>query len=348
MRGPAVESRPWTEYLGVSERAPSAQESFLHQPQEVWRTKVGPAVMGSMAVGDSVLAIQGTDRNLSVLWRATGERVWRARLNAHGATGPLLTATHVLAASGGPRGKLYAFSLQSGRRIWSEQVGPVSGALAQLDALVFAASEAGWLKAHRVETGELAWQRRLPGRIRSGVSVVRGRLIVSTDDTLYQMDPRDGRVARSVATRGTVLNPPAVSGRRMAVSSPDGFVASLDAETLAEHWRVETQSAVFGSPAIARDTVFAVTISGTLWSIPLAPPVAPRHVNLGAAVRAPPAPTAQGILVGTLAGQLLMFDPTMPGPRVRMEMDGPLEQPPVLNRGDLIIADGRGVVQLWR
>ncbi len=303
--------------------------------------------MGSVALGDSVLAIQATTRYLWVLWRGTGERAWRKRLNAPGATGPLLTPTRVFAASSGQNGTLYAYSLKDGDKIWSEQLGPIQGHLARHGEAVFAATESGWVHAHNLETGEPTWQRRLPGRIRGGVTVVGPRLVVATDDSLYMLATTDGALVTSTATGGAIVNAPAIQHETMVVTSPDGFLAFLEVESLREQWRLEIDAPVFGSPAIARDTVFAISVDGALWTVPLAAPQAARHIRLGAAIRASPAPLARGILVGTLAGEVRWYNPYAREPRVRLQMAGPLEQPPLVSRGDMVIADGRGVVQLW-
>jgi hypothetical protein len=66
---------------------------------------------------------------------------------------------------------------------------------------------------------------------------------------------------------------------------------------------------------------------------------------VGAAVRAPTAPVRAGVLIGTLAGEILLVgtDSVMPQGRV----EGPIEQPIIVRDGTMYVVDGRGRVHAW-
>jgi outer membrane protein assembly factor BamB len=104
---------------------------------------------------------------------------------------------------------------------------------------------------------------------------------------------------------------------------------------------------VFGSPAVSRDTVYAVTLGGTLWQIPLAGPGGARARNLGTAVRASPTPFAGGLLIGTVEGEILWLAPLELEPRWRRQFRGPIEEPPLVEDGVLFILDGEGKLHAW-
>ena len=121
------------------------------------------------------------------------------------------------------------------------------------------------------------------------------------------------------------------------------FIASL--ELL---WKIEVEEPIFGGAVVARDTVFAVSISGKVWSIALAEQQSASYVDLKTPVRASPAPIRNGLLVGTIGGELLIISPTDPAPTWRVRVDGPIEQQPIVADGELIFVDGRGRIHAWR
>ena len=109
---------------------------------------------------------------------------------------------------------------------------------------------------------------------------------------------------------------------------------------------MDLNAPVFGGVALARDTAFAVSIQGDLWRVPLSNPMQAGAVLLGAAVRAPPSPVQDGVLVGTLTGEILFVR----GDAIRSQgrVPGPIEQPVLVADGVLYVVDGRGRLQAWR
>jgi hypothetical protein len=62
-------------------------------------------------------------------------------------------------------------------------------------------------------------------------------------------------------------------------------------------------------------------------------------------VRAAPTPTADGVLIGTTAGEVLLARGDTSVRRARV--DGPVEQPPLVRHGVLLVIDGKGRVMAW-
>ena len=341
---PVRESRGWTEYLGTTSRAPSAKES-LGALKEQWITEFGRAAAAPLAIGDSVILVQAVDNTISALNRADGERRWKNRLEGPGAASPLLAWSVVYAATGGPDGRVYALALVDGHERWSRNVGPVVGPIATLEKRVFAVTERGVVQALNADRGSVAWRTGLRGPARSGLTVVNGEIIVASDDSLFAISPDSGRHKRSVALPSTIA-PPAVSGDTLIFVTPTGEALAISAHDFAPLWRV-TLGKMWGNPAIARDTLFAVTTSGVLWRVPLADPSHPSQINTGATIRAGPMPIADGVILGTVNGRLLKIASDSV-PLWRDSIEGPIEQPPVLDGGSLIAVDGRGRIHLWK
>lgn len=326
--------------------APSADARVPDSPTPRWRQNLGRGATGPLVLGDSVIAGVSLDRYVVALRRDDGERLWRHKMSAPGAGPPLVLGNRVFAASGGPNGRVYAFT-GSGRKLWNERLAFVDGPLAVVDSLVLAATESGGVVALATASGEVRWARRVAGASRAGLTALGDHdVLLSTDDSLVRFDARSGTVLARQAVRGTAIAPPALVGDLIVLVTADGHVAALDAADLAPAWTVDLNAPVFGGVAVARDTVFAVSIQGDLWRIPLAHPEAARALSVRAAVRAAPSPVAGGVLVGTLNGEILLVrgDSILPRGRVT----GPVDQPALAADGILYVVDGRGRVHAWQ
>ena len=342
---PVREGRAWTDYLGVPSRAPSAAQVLAAQPSVQWVTEIGRAAAGPIALGDSVILVQAVDQTLSAVARADGERRWRNRLDGPGASGPLLAWDHVYAATGGPDGKVYSLALVDGHEQWSRTVGPVVGPIATQGPAVFVALEHGLVVALETEHGAVKWRVGLRGPIRAGLTLVNHEIIVATDDSLFALHPDSGRRVR-VTALPSILAPPALYGDTMIFVTPRGEAIALTAHDFAPAWRV-TLGPSWGNAAVARDTLFVVTMNGVLWRVPLADPTHPLQTPVGNSIRAGPAPIAGGVLIATVAGDILRFGADSVA-TWRERIDGPIEQPPLVDRGSLIVVDGHGRIHLWR
>lgn len=345
---PTSDPIAWTEYLGSATRAPSADEALAADLTAVWHTGATKAATGPAAVGGHIVAVLGFDRYLMLLDRDTGGQLWRQRLNAPGAGGPLLAGDRLYAATSGVEGRVYAVRLANGHSIWRREVGPVSPPLAATGDGIAAATEFGQVVGLAAADGTVRWRVRLRARVRSGLTPAAERLFVATDDSLFLVDPDSGRVVVRREALGATLAPPAVRGDTLLLASPDGFVAALDARDLTTFWQVHLAEPVLGSPVLTRDEVVVVTVPGTLWRIALADPSRRVVVHLDVPVRAAPAPIVGGVLIGTVRGDVL-FAPTHSTEAIRrLHVSGPIEQPPVVRDGTLFVLDGVGGVHAWR
>jgi outer membrane protein assembly factor BamB len=342
---PASDPGGWREPLGTSTRAPSADETVPDDPAAWWRANLGRAASGPPVMGDAVIVALGYDRYLVALDRENGDRLWRARLNAPGAASPLLADDRIYAASGGRDGHLYGYTLR-GKKLWQRRLGFVTAPLALVDSLVLAGTETGVVTACAASTGGVHWVRRLPQAVRAGVVPVPGGVLVATDDSVFRLDVATGEIRARAALPGTSVAPPALQGDTVIATTADGHVTTFRSGDLAPLWSLDLGAPVFGGPAVARDSVFAVSVRGVLWRIPLSHPEQADGIPVGAAVRAPPSPVRDGVLIGTLSGEILLVRGDSVMPQVRVE--GPIEQPVVVLEGTMYVVDGRGRLHAWR
>ncbi len=345
---PSGDQGAWVTPAGHLERAPSAAETLSTALEPGWTWDAGRAAAGPLAIGDSIVVAVSTDRKISVLHRASGRLIWRARLKGPGSSGPLFANGIVYAASGDRRGRIHAFDLLTGKVRWSRTVGPVIGPLALGDGTVFAVTSAGSVVAVGAERGEVRWQQSHAGPLRAGVTKVGPHLLVASDDSLYLIRSEDGQITARAAAEGAPYDPPAVTGSLLITTSPDGAVSGYALRSLERQWTIDVEAPVFSGPVVARDTVFVTTLDGHLWRIPLAAPAWARAVALGYTVRASPTPVQDGVLIGTVAGEVVYLRGEETTPAWSTSVDGPIDVAPVANRGTLFVIDGRGTVGVWR
>lgn len=313
----------------------------------LWTKDVGKSSAGPLALGDSVIVTSAADRRVTVLRRRDGAIVWQHRLKGPGTTGALFTASRVYAASGDAEGQVQAWELLTGKQRWNTRVGPVTGPIALREGTLYAATSAGTVAALGIDRGTERWARAFRKPVWSGVTIVADRIFVASEDSLFLLRPSDGSVHAAREAPGVVTQPPAVNGTVMVVASPDRFIAGLDASTLAVRWRLDVDDPIFGGVAIARDTAFAATVAGDLWRVPLSAPTAASRLVLERTIRAAPAPVRNGVLLGTVAGEILFVDGRARTPRWSRQVDDPMEFPPIVDRGVIYVYDGRGTVRAW-
>src|SRR5690606_7769598 len=123
-----------------------------------------------------------------------------------------------------------------------------------------------------------------------------------------------------------------------AVTIPAGRIA----------WRHEVGRPIFGSPVVANDTVFALTSDCTLWTIPRGQTFASDSMMLGCNSVATPLITRNGVLVATIAGDIVMFDRSTGARRWERRVGGELRQAPMLVGGRVLVAPIYGPVVSYR
>ncbi len=349
---PEHQETPWPVSLGTPQHDAGAAETLNADPRPLWHTTVGRAVRGSPAIAEGVIAVGTVDRQVVLLDRATGQILWRTRLRGTIHGGPLLDVDRLyVATEASPEGRVYALQLKDGRTLWSTKVGSVEAPLALIGDTLYGGTEDG--VALRLETahGNVAWRRQLAGAIRADpVPTPAGVAVVTTADTLFLLDPATGDVRRRLALPGAVLAAPALepSGIHLYLATTAGHILSVTLPELAIDWDLQAGDAVFGAPALVRDTVFCLARNGVLWMIPRDQPGAARSISLGIVATAGPTPLAHGVLAGSISGEVVLVDPASGTVWWRTQLDGPIEQPALVRDRELVVVAGRGDIHVYR
>jgi outer membrane protein assembly factor BamB len=348
--GPDRDDVGWHTYLGSARHDASVGESLPADPQPVWRAAVGKAVRGGPAVGASVIAVGSSDRAVVLLDRATGQRVWRRRVPGTIAAGPLLAGDRIFVGTQAvPDGRVVALHLSTGAPLWSVRTGGVSAPLALDDSLIIAATDRGTVLALAQTTGERRWERSLGRGIRAAPVVSASGIVVATlADSVFLLDPASGLIKVRLATPGTIVGSPASDGHRLFAGTTAGHLLAINLQDLSVLWDRPLGDAVYGAPALAGDTLYAVTERGTLWRVPLAAPETAHANALGVPATAGPTPLANGILVVGVDGDVVLVDRTTDAVRWRTRRPPPLDVSPLMRDHELILVSGNGVVEVLR
>lgn len=349
-RGPARQETAWAAYLGTPRHDASAAESLGGDPRPLWRTHVGRAVRGSPAIGETVIVAGTADRIVALVDRGTGQALWRSRVSGTIHGGPLLEADRVyVATEATPEARVYALRLRTGQPLWSTKTESIAAPLA-LDAdTLYAATETGLVLRLDTDQGKIAWRRRVNGAVRAApVPTAAGIAVATTADTLYLLDRATGQVRARMPTPGSVLAGPATDGARLYLGTTAGRVLAVDLPAFAVAWDVPAGDAVLGALAVAGDTVYALAKNGTLLLIPRSAPSDARSFTLDIVALAGPTPLASGVLVAGTNGAVLLVDRASGAVMWRIQLDGPIEQPPLVRERQLVVVGGRGDIHSYR
>jgi len=348
--GPARQDQGWPAYLGTPRHDASAAETLGPDPRRLWRFRAARAVRGAPAIGETILAVGGTDRSITLLDRASGEQLWSRDLKGTIHAGPLLDGDRLyVGTQQTPEGRVYALRLADGKAAWNVGTGGVEAPLALAGDALFAGTEDGTLYRLDRHRGRVVWRRRLAGAVRAGpVPTDHGVAVATTADTVYLIESETGDVRARRATPGSVLATPATDGTQLYIGTMEGHLLALALPELRIVWDVRAGDPVYGAPALVRDTLFALTRAGALWLVPVHAPEEARRHALDVVAVAGPTPTRSGVLIGSVSGEVLLVSGDSGVVRWRTLVDGPVESPPLVRDRQLFVVGGRGDVHAYR
>jgi outer membrane protein assembly factor BamB len=340
----------WSVYLGSQRHDASATETLNPDPRPQWQTDVGHAVRGAPALGEAVMAVGVSDRQVALIDRATGEVYWRQRVagTVHG--GPLLDSDRLYAATEAtPESRVYALRLRDGKPLWSTPATGVQAPLALDGQGVYAGGEDGTVLKLEYESGKSLWRRKLPGAVRAApVVTIEGVVLATSTDSLFLLDAARGTIRARVRLPGSVVATPVYADQRLFAATTTGRIVEIQLPSLTIRWTRQTDDGVFGAMALVLDTLYALGKDGVLSFIPINDPEQTRVLRLDIVSVAGPTPVAAGILVASVSGEVLLVNRADGTILWRAQLDGPIEQPPLVRDRQLVVVAGRGDIHTYR
>ena len=337
------------EYLGTPMRAPIELERLDSIPELAWAAPTGRGVTGAPAVGERVTVVASVDRWVYALDTRTGELFWRYRGPDAIGVGAVMGGGAVYVATEAGDGAVTSIDLLSGKRRWQVRAGLVAAPMVLRDSTLYLVTTGGMLVALDTRNGETRWSR-VAGASRSGPLVTTSHIaIASLSDSLFVFSVDGGRPLTRAAMPAGVTAPLAmISDSLVIAASPGGGVFALALPRGTVAWRVDTRDPVPGAPVVHRDTVFAITNACELWQIPVGAPAAASSQALPCRTRTGPTIVSDGVLVATVAGEVLYHQRSGPGRRWTLGIGGELRHPPIVQHGQIVIAPVLGDVVSFR
>ncbi|MEL6978727.1 MAG: PQQ-binding-like beta-propeller repeat protein, partial [Pseudomonadota bacterium] len=195
----------------------------------------------SPAISGEVVAAPFSSGDIGVFRLRDGRRGWSQPLGAarRGSAMSLISdvsSPPVIANgriyAGGVAGRLVAFDVPTGRRVWARDLGAYNPVWAAGET-VFVASEDARVFALNAATGGVVWEVQLPqfedpddreGSIAYGGPIlIGGKLfLVSTDEMAFRLDAATGALEAEVDLPGPASNPPIALNGRLILLDDDG------------------------------------------------------------------------------------------------------------------------------
>jgi hypothetical protein len=337
------------EYLGSPTRTPHELERLDSVPELAWASPTGRGVTGAPAVGERVTVITSVDRWVYALDTRSGALFWRYRAQDAVGVGAVMGGDAVYVATEAGDGFVTSIDLHTGKRRWQVRAGLISAPLVLRDTTLYAVTNAGLLLALDTHSGATRWSR-VAGSSRAGPLVTTTFIAVpSLSDSLFVFAIEGGRALTRVAMPAGVSAPLAMIRDSLVVgASPAGGVFALTLPQGAVAWRVDTRDPVPGAPAVHGDTVFAITNACALWQIPVSAPAAASTLSLDCRTRTGPTILRDGVLVATIAGDLLFHERSGRSRQWTLSVGGDLRHPPIVQHGQIVIAPALGDVVSFR
>lgn len=224
---------------------------------------------------------------------------WQFDVHAQVSASPVAVGNQLFV--GGENGNLYAIDLLTRKLEWLfHAAGGIASTPAVAGGMVYFLGREGVFQALHADSGAPAWAFRTEGETRfsapgmygqalsrgavvdpwdfylSSPLVHEGRVYIgSSDQRIYALEARTGRLIWTYRTGGMVHSSPALAGRNIVVGSWDGAVYALDADTGQLRWRFQTETeqrssvmlGIQASPSVDGGVVYIGSRDGHFYAI---------------------------------------------------------------------------------
>jgi outer membrane protein assembly factor BamB len=197
---------------------------------------------------------------LVALRTGDGSVAWRLPLSEKLVASPVLSEGWLVAMTSTA---VLGLASADGALAWHHSLtSPVHGAPSTSGGLLFVPVEDGRVVALRLDTGEMVWERRLGGAPNDTRAVDDQLFVGSSDNYLYCLQARDGRVDWRSRTGADVVSAPVVDERRVYFVSLDNVLRSLNRGHGVQQWKRVLPFRPAWSVLKAADTLVVVGLSG--------------------------------------------------------------------------------------
>jgi len=335
-------------YRPVPEFDPKVQQEPHPLPgttlTRLWQSRPVRGPSAPLALDSANVYLGGGDRKVVAVDLETGRTRWTVRLTGPLVGGVIRGGDRIYAATDRPAGRVHAFDRVTGNQIWDTRTGYIHAPLTLVEGQIIALRREGQAIALDAQTGAVRWRRAVPSTMVPAHSLGDGRILISSQDSLYVLRLSDGRILERRRAPGAIVAPWVEHEGLLIAATGDSVIAALEKGTLEERWRVRLDAPLLTAPALAGDTVFGVTRIGSVFRVAGdAPHEITRLQESGWPATGAPALVGEWIVVGGADGTLRAFSTRDGHESWRAALGRPFEiAPVVLDGGDFLALGGRG------
>jgi outer membrane protein assembly factor BamB len=275
----------------------------------LWRRKTGARVTSSPVISkNGILYFGSVDKNIYALDATNGNVIWTYKTAGAVTSSPLLSADGNVYVGSYDR-YLYALNKATGTLAWRYKTpGAIeSSPTINSTGILFIGSNDGSLTAIDTQTHLKVWSYLTDDRIHSSPALNDSKVYFgSFDGYVYALDQSNGNLVWRYLTDWTITSSPSIdSVGTVLIGSDDGFLNALDGKTGTLKWNYAASDSVASSPAIdPYGYCYVGADDGSLYSQKINDPTVQGVVPGLSLIESSPALTGDGIVFGTLNGQI--------------------------------------------
>lgn len=259
-----------------------------------WKYSTGNAIHSSAASANGKIYFSDNQQAVYCLREQDGKLIWKQKMGSKKAypwrydyyySSPVLDKGKLFI--GGDDGWFYSLDQLTGKLLWTYKCRGIirSSPAIYKNTVIFGDTEAT-LYSVDTKTGKEIWEYRMNGdtlnnenfgydrrAVTSSPVIVGNKIIVGgRDGYLYCINAEQGNQIWQLNYNITwVISTAAIKDSVVVTATSDGkYVNAVNLETGREIWRFRTGAAVWSSPLIVNDKVYAGTFDGHLFCIDLA------------------------------------------------------------------------------
>lgn len=286
-----------------------------------WVSHLGTDSVSTPAITGETVYVGSQDGYLHAVEADTGKEKWRFLTGDWAGlwvrSSPVVTDGTVYV--GGGDNTLYAVDATTGTKQWTFKVGGdlgVDSSPVVADGNVYV-SDGNYLYAVDATTGRKQWSYKASFKDDelSSPVVAEGTVYISSDSALYAVNAASGREKwyHFYASAADALSPPVVAGGTAYVGvagsgGEDGGLLAIDIANGEERWTLDTDDAIYESPAITDGTVYLSGNRATLYAIDATTGKQEWHLSTGDGPYSRPVVAGGTLFVGSDKGKLYAVD----------------------------------------
>lgn len=201
-------------------------------------------------------------------------RSWFAQVGAARSTGPVahMNCDRGMLYVQTTRGRVAALDAETGRTLWSSQVGSPNHASSEPDGneQILAVVSGSTLFVLDRSSGAIQWQRTLNGTPGAGPGVSASHIFVPMVNGFvqgYDIQKRGKGEPWNYKSAGRVLVPPTATGNDVLWTTENGYMYLADGAGGGVRYRLETRGAIEARPAFWTPLVYACSTDGNVYAV---------------------------------------------------------------------------------